>query len=250
MRLTFDGDWTATVEGDPLSITPRFTGDAVDLAHHANMKERSRFFASTFGSRHWLWDTPDILRFSPDSRQVVGAEFQMPYVSAASESSTRVPHLPAPRPGGLRADEVRSLRHETCTVLCRVPGDGVLTCLRDLEVLDEPLDARIGIAPDVALLVQKGAVVGWTLTDPVQYLTTAFAAPDPDPPSSGTRRLFTECLDLVTDPLVDDLVDGVPAARARLRAADEALREQRVDRRRAAALRELISTMVKDYGDR
>lgn len=58
-----------------------------------------------------------------------------------------------------------------CTVLCRAPGDAVLTCLRDLDVLDEPLEARIGIAPDVALLVQQGAVVGWSLTDPARYLT-------------------------------------------------------------------------------
>ncbi|MFF3722239.1 hypothetical protein ACFYYM_07650 [Streptomyces erythrochromogenes] len=249
MRLTFDGGWTATVTDDPLSITPRFTGDSVDLTHHANMEEREQFFASTFGSQHWLWDTPDILRFSTDSRELVGAEFQMPYVSAASESSTRVPVLPAVRPGGLRADEVRGLRHETCTVLCRILGDGVLTCLRDLDVLDEPLDARIGIAPDMALLTQNGAVVGWSLTDPVQYLTTGFAAPDPAAPSPATRRLFTECLDLITDPVVDDLVDGVPAALARLRAADEALRAQREDRQRADALRELISTMVRDYGD-
>ncbi|MEK8145175.1 hypothetical protein NKH18_38535 [Streptomyces sp. M10(2022)] len=43
--------------------------------------------------------------------------------------------------------------------LCRAPEDAVLTCLRDLEVLDEPLEARIGIAPDVALLVQDGTVI-------------------------------------------------------------------------------------------
>ncbi|MGA4981110.1 hypothetical protein ACPB9I_03380 [Streptomyces cellulosae] len=58
----------------------------------------------------------------------------------------------------------------------------MLTCLRDPDVLDGPREARIGIAPDVALLVQHGTVVGWSLTDPVRYLTTAFAAPDPLPP--------------------------------------------------------------------
>lgn len=68
------------------------------------------------------------------------------------------------------------------TELCRAPGDTALTCLRDLDVLDEPLEARIGIAPDVALLVQHGTVVGWSLTDPARYLTTGFAAPDPAPP--------------------------------------------------------------------
>ncbi|MFD1306893.1 hypothetical protein [Streptomyces kaempferi] len=62
------------------------------------------------------------------------------------------------------------------TELCRAPGDTVLTCLRDLDVLDEPLDARIGIAPGMALIVQHGTVVGWSLTDPARYLP-------PDSPS-------------------------------------------------------------------
>ncbi|WP_244330391.1 hypothetical protein [Streptomyces prasinus] len=157
--------------------------------------------------------------------------------------------MPAVRRGGLRADEVRDFRHEMCTVLCRTPGDAVLTCLRDLDVLDEPLDAGIGIAPDVALLVQHGTVVGWSLTDPARYLTTSFAAPDPAPPLPATRRLLTECLDLVTTPVVDDLVDGEPAALARLQAADKALREQREDRHQADALLELIATYVEDYGN-
>ncbi|MER5929431.1 hypothetical protein [Streptomyces sp. NPDC002054] len=125
----------------------------------------------------------------------------------------------------------------------------MLVCLRDLDVLDEPLEACIGIAPDVALLVQRGAVVGWSLTDPAQYLTTAYADPDPNPASPATRRLLTECLDLVTTPVVDDLVDAEPAALARLRAADEALRAQREDRNRADALLQLIATYVEDYGN-
>jgi hypothetical protein len=48
--------------------------------------------------------------------------------------------------------------------------------------------------------------------------------------------------------VVDDLVDGEPAAVARLRAADEALRVQQEDRHRADALREMIATYVEDYG--
>lgn len=88
-------------------------------------------------------------------------------------------------------------------MLCRAPGDAVLTCPRDLAVLDEPLEAGIGIAPDVALLVQHGTVVGWSLTDPARYLTTNFAAPDPAPPVPATRRVLTECLDLATTPMVD-----------------------------------------------
>ncbi|WP_256252287.1 hypothetical protein [Streptomyces sp. yr375] len=48
--------------------------------------------------------------------------------------------------------------------------------------MDEPLEARIGIASDVALLVQHGTVVGWSLSDPARYLTTGFAAPALTPP--------------------------------------------------------------------
>jgi hypothetical protein len=247
-KLTFGNDWHATVTVDPLPITPRFTGNSVDVAHYADVKERERFVADTFGSEHWLWDTPDVFRFAPDSRKLVGAELQMPYVSANSETSDRVPVLPAVRPGGLLADEVRDFRHEMCMVLCRAPGDAVLINVRDLDVLDEPLEACIGIAPDVALLVQHGVVVGWSLTDPARYLTTTYADPDPTPPSQATRRLLTECLDLVTMPVVDDLVDGEPAAVARLRAADATLRAQREDRHRADALLDLISTYVEDYG--
>lgn len=248
-KLSFDGDWCATVTDDPLHITPRFAGDSVRVMRYADVMERERFVADTFGSQHWLWDTPDVFCFAPDSRKLVGAEFQMPYGSAYHETSVRVPVMPAVRRGGLRADEVKDFRHEMCTVLCRPPGDAVLTSLRDLDVLNDPIEACIGIAPDVALLVQHGTVVGWSLTDPARYLTTAYADPDPDPPSPATRRLLTECLNLVTTPLVDDLVDGEPAALARLRAADEALRNQPEDRHRADALLDLIATMVDDYGN-
>jgi hypothetical protein len=236
MKLAFDGDWRAMVTDDPLSITPRFTGSCVDIAHYANLKERERFLLATFGSQEWLWDVPDVLRFAPDSRKLAGAAFQMPYVTAYSETSDRVPVMPAVRQGGLCAVEVRDFRHEMCMVLCRAPGDAVLINVRDLDVLDEPLEACIGIAPDVALLVQRGAVVGWSLTDPARYLTTAYADPDPTPPSPATRRMLTECLDLMNTSVVDDLVDGEPAAVARFRAADETLRAQREDGHRADAL--------------
>ncbi|MFE3635310.1 hypothetical protein [Streptomyces sp. NPDC059168] len=250
MKLTLDGDWCVTVTDEPLHITPRLTGTSVRVAQYADVVGRERFLADTFGSQDQLWDAPDILRFDRAGRQLVGAEFRMPEVVASAEDSARLPRIPAVRPGGLRADQVRDFRHEMCTVLCRAPGDAVLTCLRDLDVLDEPLEARIGIAPDVALLVQHGAVVGWSLTDPARYLTSSFDMPDPDEPSDATRRLFTECLDLVTEPVIYDVEDEEPAALARLRAADEALRAQREDRRRADALLSLIGTLVEDYGNR
>ncbi|MFJ6634983.1 hypothetical protein ACIQMR_26835 [Streptomyces sp. NPDC091376] len=249
MRLTI-GDRTATVFGDPLRIAARldFRDFRVRVAPYADVKERGQFLLDTFGSGPWLWDTPDELRFDPLGRGLVGAEFQVPGDAADPEDCARLPAEPAGRPGGLRADEVRDFRHEMCTVLCRAPGDAVLTCLRDLDVLDEPLDARIGIAPDVALLVQRGAVVGWSLTDPVRYLTTGFAAPGPAPAAPATRLLFTECLDLMTSSLLDEVRDRDPSAVARLRALDEALRAQREDRHRADALLALIGDLVEDYG--
>lgn len=40
---------------------------------YADVQEREGFFVDTFGSRQWLWDAPDILRFDPAGRQLVGA---------------------------------------------------------------------------------------------------------------------------------------------------------------------------------
>ncbi|MFE1958927.1 hypothetical protein [Streptomyces sp. NPDC059479] len=249
MRLTLDGDWNATVAGDPLRITPRFDfpGQCVRIAEYADVKEWQRFLGETFGSQEWLWDAPDELRFDQAGRELVGAGFRLPYETADAEDSARVPATPPVRPGGLRADEVRDFRLEMCTELCRAPGDTVLTCLRDLDVLDAPLEARIGIAPDVALLVQDATVVGWSLTDPARYLTTGFAATDPAPSVPATRLLFTACMDIVTSPLLDEVRDREPAALNRLRAVDQALRDQREDRHRADALLALISNLVEDY---
>ncbi|WP_371629488.1 hypothetical protein OG892_15815 [Streptomyces sp. NBC_00341] len=248
MKLSFGGDWHATVTDGPLHITPRFTGGSVEVAPYADGVERERFLADTFGSEHWLWDTPDVFRFAPEGRKLVGAELQMPYVAADAATLTRLPVMPEVQPGGLRAGEARDFRTDFCTVLCRAPGDTSLACLRDLDVLDKPLDACIGIAPDMALLIQDGAFVGWSLTDPARYLTPTCTDPDPAPPSPATRRLLTECLDLVTAPLLDEVEDGDPAAVARLRAADEALRTQQEDRHRADVLHGLIATYLKDYG--
>ncbi|MCD7443635.1 hypothetical protein K4B79_36190 [Streptomyces lincolnensis] len=248
-NVSFDGDWRATVTDEPLPVTPRFTGDSVDIAPYADREERERFLAATFGSDEWLWDTPDTLRFDPDSRKLVGAELRLPYVSANAETTFRVPALPPVRQGGLRADEVRDFRHEMCAVLCRAPEDAELACLRDLDVLDAPLDARIGIAPDLALLVQHGTVVGWSLTDPARHLTTPFTEPSPTPPSPATRRLLTECLNLVTQPLFDALEDDDPTALARLHATAQALRTQPTDRPRADTLLTLIANLLEDHPD-
>jgi hypothetical protein len=249
-KLKFDGGWSATVTDEPpLDLVPRLLGTFLIVSPYADRVERETFLADTFGSQDLLWDLPDVFRFAPDDRRLVGAEFRIPEESASAEDSARLPLTPEVRPGGLRADEVKHFRHEMCTVLCRAPGDAVLTCLRDLDVLDEPLEARVGIAPDVALLVQHGTVVGWSLTDPARYLTATYAAPSPAPPSPATRRLLSECLDLVTQPVIFDVEDGEPTALSRLHSTAQALHAQPDDRPRADALLALIATLVEDYGD-
>ncbi|MER6561663.1 hypothetical protein ABT300_28795 [Streptomyces sp. NPDC001027] len=248
MRITID-DWTATVTDEPLTVGPRFDfrDFRVRVAPYADVEDRGRFLLGAFGSQPWLWDTPDELHFDKAGRELIGAEFQIAAEAAAPEDAARLPATPPVRPGGLRADEARGFRLEVTSELCRAPGDTALTCLRDLDVLDEPLDARIGIAPDVALLVQHGAVVGWSLTDPARHLTTGFAAPDPAPPAPATRLLLTDCLDLVTTELLDEVRDRAPAALDRLRALDRALRERREDRHRVDALLSFVAELVEDY---
>ncbi|MFE7709116.1 hypothetical protein ACFU6I_25685 [Streptomyces sp. NPDC057486] len=59
---------------------------------------------------------------------------------------------------------------------------------------------------------------------------------DPAPPSPATCALLSPCLDLVTDPLLEEVQDRNPAALARLWEVHQALRAQREDRHRAGAL--------------
>ncbi|MDG9702414.1 hypothetical protein [Streptomyces sp. DH37] len=123
-------------------------------------------------------------------------------------------------------------------------------CLRDLAVPDAPLEARIGIAPGLVLLVQGGAVVGWSLADPARYLTSGYTAADPVPPSPDTRRRLAEYLALSTRPLVDEVMDKEPDAWHRLRTAERALLSRREDRSRAEILRRLVTRMIEDHGNR
>lgn len=53
MRVTFGGDWTAAVAGDPLDIVPRFDfrSFCVRIATYADVTERDRFQSDTFGTR-------------------------------------------------------------------------------------------------------------------------------------------------------------------------------------------------------
>ncbi|AIS01004.1 hypothetical protein [Streptomyces glaucescens] len=41
MRLTFDGDWHATVTDDPLPVTPRLVGASVDIGPALNGRGRT-----------------------------------------------------------------------------------------------------------------------------------------------------------------------------------------------------------------
>ncbi|MGY3205371.1 hypothetical protein [Streptomyces sp. TE5632] len=57
-------------------------------------------------------------------------------------------------------------------------------------------------------------------------------------------------MDLITDPLLEEVQDREPAALARLQEVHQALRAQREDRHRVDALLSLIGNLVEDYGDR
>ncbi|MEV4331348.1 hypothetical protein AB0K02_12540 [Streptomyces sp. NPDC049597] len=81
-------------------------------------------------------------------------------------------------------------------------------------------------------------------------MTSGFAAPDPNPSSPATRRLLTECLDLVTTPLLDAVRRRDPAALAGLRTLGHKLRNQREDRNRTGALLTLIGDLVEHYAGR
>ncbi|WP_157901906.1 hypothetical protein [Streptomyces kanasensis] len=81
-------------------------------------------------------------------------------------------------------------------------------------------------------------------------LDDGWAATVTDDPLVFTPRLLTEWLDLITAPVIDDLMDGEPAAATRLRSVDQALRTQRQDQHRADALHALIANLVDDYASR
>ncbi|MBT2406336.1 MULTISPECIES: hypothetical protein [unclassified Streptomyces] len=119
MKLSFDGDWHATVTDEPLHITPRFTGHAsVDVARYADARERERFLADTFGSQDRLWDAPDILRFDKDSRALVGAQFQRPYGSVHAENADPGSrHARGTPPAG----SARTRSRATCRPHCNQP---------------------------------------------------------------------------------------------------------------------------------
>ncbi|WP_327190222.1 hypothetical protein [Streptomyces xinghaiensis] len=69
----------------------------------------------------------------------------------------------------------------------------------------------------------------------------------PTAPAPATRLRLAECLELVSSPLVDQVMDGDADAWQRLRATEHALREQQDDRPRAEILHGAISRLIEDY---
>ena len=232
----------------PLEFTPRFSfPDMVIVAGYASAEERERQLASTFGSMQWLWSEEEHFRFDQSSRELCSFTFFMPSASAPSNVCGRVPEATQRLVGGLRANAVREFGLPQAALFCCGPAADELMCVRDMDVFDKPLDVRLGVASGLDLLVQEGALVGWSLADPARYLTDGFAAPVATPPSFATRVRLAECLALVSQPLVDEVMDQDPEAWRMLRATERSLREQRGDRHRANLLHRVVSGLIEDF---
>lgn len=249
MKFSIGDNLSAETTGSPLTFTPRFdiTSPQVILAEYTDPEGRERLVGATFGSMQWLWSETDEVRFDPHTRELVGATFYVPRQSSPAQLRHGPPHDPRPLPAGLRADTAEEFSLPQATFFWFTPETDELTCLRDRYVLDQPLDARIGIGPDLNLLVQGGAVAGWSLTDPARYLTDGFAEPDVTLPTPATRIRLAECLEFVSSPLVDEVMDQDIDAWRRLRATERALREQQDDRQRADILHRVVNRLIEDY---
>ncbi|MFJ7629195.1 hypothetical protein ACIQZN_22140 [Streptomyces sp. NPDC097595] len=245
MKVTIGDGMAAETTDRPLAFTPRFDFRDLQLivAGYADPAGRERELSETFGSMRWLWSEDEYVRFDRDSRELRSLTFFVParYVSEAADRAPRT------RAAGLRADVVGEFGMPPTTVFHCDPEGRALNCLADARLLGREWDARLGVAPDVALLVHEGAVAGWSLGDPARYLTDGFAEPPSGPPAAATRLRLAECLELVSSPLVEEVMDADPEAWQRLRSVERALREQRVDRARADVLRGVISRLIEDY---
>ncbi|MTE21490.1 hypothetical protein F0L17_20715 [Streptomyces sp. TRM43335] len=237
------------VTGVPLPFAPRLALDVpqVIVGEFTNRAEFEQQAHTTFGSLQWLWSGEDDLRFDKESRELVAIGLHLPNEAAPAKAAVRITGGLPTRQGGLRATEVRDFGMPQATVLQCDAEAAELVCLRDLAVLDAPVEARIGIAPGLALLVQGGAAVGWSLTDPARYLTSGYTTPDPAPPSPDTRQRLAECLTLFTRPLVDEVMDKESNAWHRLRVTERALRSRREDRRRVEILHRLVVRVIEDH---
>ncbi|OKJ04976.1 hypothetical protein AMK18_07325 [Streptomyces sp. CB01249] len=245
MKVTVGDGMAATTTGSPLAYTPRFDFRDLQLivAEYTDPSGRERELSETFGSMRWLWSQDEYVRFDRDTRELRSLTFFVPArcVSAAADRGPRT------RAAGLRADDVGEFGMPQTAVFHCGAGAGALTCLVDVRLFDREPDARLGVAPDVDLLVYEGSVAGWSLGDPARYLTDGFTEPPSGPPAPATRLRLAECLELVSSPLVDRVMDSDPEAWQRLRVVERALREQREDRGRADVLHAVISRLIEDY---
>ncbi|MGW5459331.1 hypothetical protein [Streptomyces sp. NPDC003996] len=234
--------------GNPLAHTPRFdiTTPAVTVAEYTDMTGRERLLGKTFGSTQWLWAATDDVYFDRESRELVGISFFVPSLFASAQAGNP-PAGPPPHSSGLRADVAEPFELPQTAAFHCDPEATELRCVRDPGLLDVMPDARVGIARDLALLVRDGQMIGWSLSDPARYLTSGLDQPDPAPPCPATRLRLAECLALVSEPLVDEVMDQEPDAWRRLRETERALREQSDDRRRRDALHEVVSRLIEDY---
>jgi hypothetical protein len=249
VKISVGDTMSAETTGNPLRFTPRFdlSGPQVIVAGYTNPEGRERQRASTFGSMQWLWSENDEFRFDQHTRELSSVTFFLPREAAPAPACHRVPDGPRTLPGGLRADAAQDFALPQTTIFYCAPDGAELRCFRDSGALDRALEARIGIAPDVDLLVQEGEVAGWSLADPARYLTDGFADPEATLPSPATRLRLAECLDLVSSPLVEEVMDQDADAWNRVRATERALREQRDDRYRVDVLQRVVSRLIEDY---
>ncbi|MER7196735.1 hypothetical protein [Streptomyces sp. CB01635] len=249
--VSFSVGGTVSVEttGRPLRFTPRFDlpGQQLIIAGYADAREREKQLADTFGSMQWLWSENDFLRFDRDSRGLCSATFFLPLRSAPYEAGHGAAALPPSESAGLRANEPSEFELPQAAVFRCAPDGAELVCLRAADLLARQPDARIGIAPDVELLVHDGALTGWRLIDPARCLTSGFSTPDTDsPPSPTTRRHLAECLRLVSAPVVDSVMEQDADAWRDLLALQRAVRDQHDDRRRADVVQAVIDRLVDD----
>lgn len=193
-----------------------------------------------------MWAATDDAYFDRESRELVGVSFFVPSRFASAQAG-KPPAGPPPHSAGLRADAAEAFELPQANAFHCDPEATELRCVQDPSLLDVMPDARIEIARDLALLVRVGRMIGWSLTDPARYVTSSLAEPESAPPSVSTRRRLAECLALVSEPLVDEVMDMDPEAWHSLRETAHALREQSDDRRRRDVLCEVASRLIDDY---
>ncbi|MCX5340165.1 hypothetical protein [Streptomyces atratus] len=155
VKITIGDTMIAETTGRPLAFTPRFDFRDLQLivAGYADPAGRERQLPDTFGSMQWLWSQDEHFRFDQGSRELCSLTFFVP------PQSVSMPHVhdePRTQAGGLRADAAQGFVMPQTTVFHCDPGATELRCLRDVGVLDRKLDARLGVAPDVASSSRRG----------------------------------------------------------------------------------------------